>query len=168
MAHQASFRPTRESEFAGIRVRQQRDFSMEVDLEDNTNNFITEAPITHPKTEQRQERTTEFSRVQHVARCARRCVLEGSTNVSPVCRRCEYAVECHSSSSCARSWTQTYLSGTCVSVLHRLFVFHSLNGTLLQQLVWGSWAAASDRPRPELQPLPQKRCFGKVKKTMSA
>ena len=35
---------TSESEFAGIRLRQQRDFSITVDLEDYTNKFITEAP----------------------------------------------------------------------------------------------------------------------------
>ena len=34
---------TSESEFAGIRLRQQRDFSITVDLEDCTNKFITEA-----------------------------------------------------------------------------------------------------------------------------
>ena len=38
-----------ESEFAGIRVRQHRDFSIAVDLEDYTNKFITEAPITRER-----------------------------------------------------------------------------------------------------------------------
>ena len=32
---------TSETEFAGIRVRQKRDFSITVDLEDYTNKFIT-------------------------------------------------------------------------------------------------------------------------------
>ena len=41
-----------ESEFPGIRVRQHRDFSMTVDLEDNTNKFITEAPVTRERSRQ--------------------------------------------------------------------------------------------------------------------
>ena len=45
---------TCESEFAGIRVRQQRDFLLEVDLEDYTNKFITEAPIMRERSKQRQ------------------------------------------------------------------------------------------------------------------
>ena len=49
---------TSESEFAGIRVRQQRDFSITVDLEDYTNKFITEAPITRERSRQRQESLT--------------------------------------------------------------------------------------------------------------
>ena len=47
-----------ESEFAGIRVRQHRDFSITVDLEDCTNKFITEAPITRERSRQRQESLT--------------------------------------------------------------------------------------------------------------
>ena len=47
-----------ESEFAGIRVRQHRDFSITVDLEDYTNKFITEAPITRERSRQRQESLT--------------------------------------------------------------------------------------------------------------
>ena len=74
---------TSDSEFAGIRVRQQRNFSITVDLEDNTNKFITEAPITRERSRQRQESL-------HVARCARHSVLDGSSNVSSVCRRCEF------------------------------------------------------------------------------
>ena len=47
-----------ESEFAEIRVRQHRDFSITVDLEDYTNKFITEAPITRERSRQRQESLT--------------------------------------------------------------------------------------------------------------
>ena len=47
-----------ESEFAGIRVRQHRDFSITIDLEDYTNKFITEAPITRERSRQRQESLT--------------------------------------------------------------------------------------------------------------
>ena len=44
-----------ESEFAGIRVRQHRDFSITVDLEDYTNSSSTEAPITRERSRERQE-----------------------------------------------------------------------------------------------------------------
>ena len=47
-----------ESEFAGIRVRQHRDLSITVDLEDYTNQFITEALITRERSRQRQESLT--------------------------------------------------------------------------------------------------------------
>ena len=49
---------TSESEFGGIPVRQQCDFSITVDLEDDTNKFITEAPITRERSRQRQESLT--------------------------------------------------------------------------------------------------------------
>ena len=47
-----------ESEFAGIRLRQRRGFSISVDLEDYTNKFITDAPITRERSRQRQESLT--------------------------------------------------------------------------------------------------------------
>ena len=47
-----------ESEFAGIWMRQHRDFSITVDLEDHTNKFIAEAPITRERSRQRQESLT--------------------------------------------------------------------------------------------------------------
>ena len=47
-----------DSEFAGIRVRQHRDFSITVDLEDYTNKFIAESPITRERSRQRQESLT--------------------------------------------------------------------------------------------------------------
>ena len=57
-----------ESEFVGIRVRQHRDFSIIVDLEDYTNKFITEAPITRERSRQRQESLTaqELSMLRRV------------------------------------------------------------------------------------------------------
>ena len=57
-----------ESEFAGILVRQHRDFSIAVDLEDFTNKFITEAPITRERSRQRQESLTaqELSMLRRV------------------------------------------------------------------------------------------------------
>ena len=56
-----------ESEFAGIRVRQCR-VSTTFDLEDYTNKFITEAPITCERSRQRQESLTaqELSVLQGV------------------------------------------------------------------------------------------------------
>ena len=39
-------------------MRQHRDFSITVDLEDYTNKFITEAPITRERSRQRQESLT--------------------------------------------------------------------------------------------------------------
>ena len=47
-----------ESEFAGIRVRQHRDFSITVNLENYTNKLITKAPITSERSRQRQESLT--------------------------------------------------------------------------------------------------------------
>ena len=46
---------------------------------------------------------SDCSRAQHVARCAWHSVLEGSENVSSVCRWCELAVQCYSSHRGARS-----------------------------------------------------------------
>ena len=86
-----------ESEFAGIRVRQHRDFSITVDREDWTNNFITESPITRERSRQRQESmiAQELSML--------RGVLGSSANVSSVCCGCEFAVECDGSSRSTRS-----------------------------------------------------------------
>ena len=81
-----------ESEFPGIRVRQYRDFSITVDLEDYTNKFITEAPITRERSRQRQE--FDSSRTQYVARCTWHSLLESSANVSSFCCGCEFIVEC--------------------------------------------------------------------------
>ena len=77
-----------ESEFAGILVRQYRGFSITVDLEDYTNKFVTEAPITRQRSRQRQESLTaqEFSKGHSL--------LESSANVSSVCCGCEFIVEC--------------------------------------------------------------------------
>ena len=56
--YRCGFWKTSESEFAGIRVQQQRDFSITADLEGYTNKFITEAPITRERSRQRQESLT--------------------------------------------------------------------------------------------------------------
>ena len=72
---------TSESEFAGILVRQRRDFCNTVDLEDCTNKFITEALITRERSRQR---------TQYVAMCTWHSLLESSANVSSVCCECEF------------------------------------------------------------------------------
>ena len=82
-----------ESEFAGIRVRQHRDFSITVDLEDYTNKFITEAPITRERSRQRQESLTA-QELSMLRGCTWHSLLEGSANVSSVCCGCEFIVEC--------------------------------------------------------------------------
>ena len=70
-----------ESEFAGIGVRQFRDFSTAVDLEDYTNKFITEAPITRERSRQRQESLTaqELSMLRGVLGTARGYVITLAT-----------------------------------------------------------------------------------------
>ena len=81
-----------ESEFARIRVRQHRDFSITVGLEDYTNKFITEAPITR-ETIKTTTRVFDSSRTQYVARCTWHSLLEGSANVSSVRCGCEFIAE---------------------------------------------------------------------------
>ena len=73
-----------ESEFAGIWVRQHRDFSIAIEHEDCTNKFITEATCERSRS----------SRTQCVARCTWHRLLEGSANVSSVCCGCGFVVEC--------------------------------------------------------------------------
>ena len=72
-----------ESEFAGIWVRQHREFSITIDLEDYTNKCITEAPITRERSRQRQESLTaqELSMLRSVLGTASCC-------------GCELTVEC--------------------------------------------------------------------------
>ena len=134
-----------ESEFAGIRVRQHRDFSITVDLEDNTNKFITEAPITRERSRQRQESLTaqELSMLRGVLgtaswraqqmspQFAADVSLLLSATADPVVQDLLYA-----NKLMRRSSAQS---------LH----FHSFNEAPWQQLVFASWADASDRPRPD-------------------
>ena len=91
-------RKVSESEFAGIRVRQFRDFSITVDLEDHTNKFITEAPITRERSRQQQESLTaqELSMLRGVLGTA-------SWRASSVCCLCEFTVECYGSACGTRS-----------------------------------------------------------------
>ena len=58
-----------ESEFAGIWVRQHRDFSITVDLEDYTNKFITEAPTSWADASDRHR--PDGSRTGGYVRCQR-------------------------------------------------------------------------------------------------
>ena len=99
-------------------MRQQRDFSTTVHLEDYTNKFITEAPITRERSRQRQESLTaeELSMLRGVLGTAK-----GSANVSSVCCRCKFAGEC--CPWCKIFWTPTSWSETCLAVLHSLFTF---------------------------------------------
>ena len=131
--------------FAGIRVRQHRDFSITVDLEDYTK-FITEAPITRERSRQRQESLTvqELSMLRRVLGTA----SWRAQQISP-----QFAAD-----------VSLLLSATADPVVQDLLdanklvrdmrrssaqslQFHSFNETPWQQLVFASWADASDRPR---------------------
>ena len=137
-----------ESEFAGIRVRQHRDFSITVDLEDYTNNYITEAPITRERSRQRQESLTaqELSMLRGVLGTA----SWRAQQMSP-----QFAADVSLLlSSTADPVVQDLLDAnklvrdmrrSSAQSLH----FHSFNETPWQQLVFASWADASDRPRPD-------------------
>ena len=132
-----------ESEFAGIRVRQHRDFSITVDLEDYNNKFITEAPITR-ESRQRQESLTaqELSMSRGVLGTA----SWRAQQLSP-----QFAADVSSLlSATADPVAQDLLDAnklvrdmrrSSAQSLH----FHSFNETPWQQLVFASWADASDR-----------------------
>ena len=136
-----------ESEFAGIRVRQYRDFSITVDLEDYTMKFITEA-ITRERSRQRQESLTaqELSMLRGVLGTA----SWRAQQMSP-----QFAADVSLLlSATADPVVQDLLDAnklvrdmrrSCAQSLH----FHSFNETPWQQLVFASWADASDRPRPD-------------------
>ena len=136
------------SEFAEIRVRQHRDFSITVDLEDYTNKFITEAPITRERSRQRQESLTaqELSMLRGVLGTAswraQQMSLQFAVDVSLLL------------SATADPVVQDLLDAnkrvrdmrrSSAESLH----FHSFNETPWQQLVFASWADAGDRPRPD-------------------
>ena len=106
---------TSESQFAGIRVRQQRDFSKTVDLEDCTNKFITEAP--------RQESLT--AQELSMLRCVLGTASWRAQQMSPqFAADVSLLLKCNSSArGCKIFWTPTSWSETCVAVLHRLFTF---------------------------------------------
>ena len=136
---------TSESEFAGIRVRQQRDFSVTADLEDYTNKFSTEASVTRGRSRQRQESLTaeELSMLRGVPGTA----SWRAQQMSP-----QFAAD-----------VSLLLSGTAQPVVQDLLDanklvrdmrrsaaqslhFHSFNEISWQQLDFASWADASDRP----------------------
>ena len=132
-----------ESEFAGIRVRQQQDFSIPVDLKVYTNKFITEPPLTRERTRQRQESLTaqEISVLRGVLGTA----SWRAQQMSP-----QFAVDV----SLLLSVMQDLLDAnkfvrdmrrSAAQSLH----FHSFNETPWHQLVFASWADASDRHRPD-------------------
>ena len=136
-----------ESEFGGIRVRQYRDFSITVDLEDYTNKSVTEAPITRERSRQRQESLTaqELSMLRGVLGTASWRALQ----MSP-----QFAADVSLLlSATADPVVQDLLdanklvrdmSRSSAQSLH----FLSFNETPWQQLVFASWADASDRPPP--------------------
>ena len=137
-----------ESAFAGNRVRQHRDFSITVDLEDYTNKFITEAPITRERSRQRQESFTaqELSMLRGVLGTA----SWKAQQMSP-----QFAAEVSLLlSATAHPVVQDLLDAnklvrdmrrSSAQSLH----FHSFNETPWQQLVFALWADASDRHRPD-------------------
>ena len=137
-----------ESEFAGIRVRQHRDFSITVDLEDYTNKFITEAPITRERSRQRQESLTaqELSMLRGVLGTAswraQQMSLQFAADVSLLLSATADPVvqDLLDANKLVRDMRRSSAQS-----LH----FHSFNETPWQQLVFASWADASDRPRPD-------------------
>ena len=139
---------TSESEFAGIRVRQQRDLSITVDLEDYTNKFITEVPIIRERSRQRQESLTaqELSMLRGVlgTRSLR------TQQVSP-----QFAAGVSLLLSAAAQPVVQDLpdANKLVRDMRRCaaqsFHFHSFSETPWHQLVSASWADASDRPRSD-------------------
>ena len=139
---------TSESEFAGSRVRQQRDFSITVDLEDYTNKFITEAPITSERLRQRQETLTakELSMLRGVLGTA----TWTAQQMSP-----QFAADVSLLlSATAQPEVQDLLDANeLVRDMRRIAAqslhCHSFNETPWQQLVFASWADASDRHRPD-------------------
>ena len=139
---------TSESEFARTRVRQQRDFPITVDLEDYTNELITEAPITRERSRQRQESLTaeELSMLRGVLGTA----SWRAQQVSP-----QFAADVSLLlSATAQPVVQDLLDANkSVRDMRRSaaqsYHYHSFNETSWQQLVFASWADASNRPRPD-------------------
>ena len=139
---------TSESEFAGIRVRQQRDFSTTVDVEDYTNEFITEAPITRERSRQRQESLTaqDLSMLRGVL-----CTASWRAQQMPLQFAADVSLLL---SAAAQPVVQDLLDAnklvrdmrrSAAQSLH----FHSFSETPWHQVVFASWADASDRPRPD-------------------
>ena len=157
-----------------IQVRQHRDFSITVDLEDYTNKFITEAPITRERSRQRQESLTaqELSILRGVLGTA----SWRAQQMSP-----QFAADVSLLvSATAHPVVQDLLDANkLVQDMRRSSAqslhFHSFNETPRQQLFFASWADASDRPRLDgsrtggyVITLATKSCSDMVKKTMSS
>ena len=129
-------------------MRQHRDFSITVDLEDYTTKFITEAPITRERSRQRQESLTaqELSMLRGVLGTA----SWKAQQVSP-----QFAADVSVLlSATAQPVVQDLLDANkLVREMRRSAAlslhFHPFNETTWHQLVFASsWADASDRPRP--------------------
>ena len=127
-------------------MRQQRDFSITVDLEDCTNKFITEAPITRERSRQRQEPLTanELSMLRRVLDTAswraQQMSPQFAADVSLLLR------------ATAQPVVQDLLNGNKLvrdmrrsAALH----FHYFNETPWQLVVFASGADASDRRRSD-------------------
>ena len=137
-----------EPEFAGIRVRQYRDFSITVDLGDYTNKFVTEAPITRERSRQRRESLTaqELSMLRGVLGTASWIAQQMSPQFAAdvsllLSARADPVVQdLVDANKLVRDMRRSSAQS-----LH----FHSFTETPWQQLVFASWADASDRPRPD-------------------
>ena len=155
-------------------MRLQRDFSVTVGLEDYTNKFITEAPITRERSRQRQESLTaqELSMLRGVLGTA----SWRAQQMSP-----QFAVDVRLLlSAAAQLVVQDLLdANNLVRDVRRSAAqslpSHSFNETPWHQLVFASWDDASDRPRPDgsrtggyVMTLATESCTDMVKKTMPA
>ena len=119
-----------------------------VDLQDYTNKFITEAPITRARSRQRQESQTaqELSMLRSVLGTA----SWRAQQMSPL-----FAADVSLLlSAAAQPTVQDLLNANkFVRDMRRSAAqsthFHSFKETLRQQLFFASWTDASDRPRPD-------------------
>ena len=112
------------SEFAGIRVRQYRDFSITVGLEDYTNKLITEAPTTRERSRQRQESLTaqELSMLRGVLGTA----SWRAQQLSPQCAAdVGFVVEVATTDPVVQDLLDAnkLVREICAAVLHSLFIF---------------------------------------------
>ena len=136
-----------ESEFAGTRVRQHRDFSFTMTLKRTPTNSSLK-PITRARSTQRQESLTaqELSMLRGVLGTA----SWRAQQTSP-----QFAVDVSLLlSATADPVEQDLLDANKLVRDMRLcsaqsLHFHSFNETPWQQLVFASWADASDRPRSD-------------------
>ena len=129
-------------------MRQHRDLSITVDLEDSTNKFITEAPITRERSRQQQQslKAQELSMLRGVLGTAswraQQISPQFAADVSLLLSATAHPVV--QDLLDAKKLVQDMRRSSAQS-LH----FHSFNMTPWHQLVFASWADASDRPRPD-------------------